>query len=121
MERGNDGSQAGIMFRESVEPQAKMVFLGARPMPGLSWQARKEPKAGATGTGETTFTAPCWLKLARAGNTVTASASKDGVTWKQIGTETIAFSPKLEAGLAVSAHQTGATATGKLEVIRLGK
>ncbi len=121
VERGNDASKAGIMFRENAEPGARMVFLAASPVPGLSWQTRKEPKAAAGGTREANFAAPCWLKIERAGNVFTGSASKDGAKWTQIGKETINLPAPAEAGLAVTARQTGSAATGKMEVIALGK
>src|SRR3546814_18195323 len=56
-------------------------------------------------------TAPRWLRLVRAGNLVTASASVDGTTWTVVGSATIALPSTALVGFAVSSHD--ATQTGR--------
>jgi regulation of enolase protein 1 (concanavalin A-like superfamily) len=44
--------------------------------------------------------APFWMRLARAGNTFTASFSSDGQTWSDIGSADLGLKPDLVVGLA---------------------
>ncbi len=129
VDRGNDSSKAGVMFREGYAGDARMVFLGAHPSGhGVTWHARLEPKAQASSSHEGSISMPCWLKIERKGNTFTGSASKDGRTWKQIGSETLTVPVTLEAGMAVTgrsanlpnpAVKEGIT-TARMEVLVFG-
>lgn len=120
VDRGNDGTKGGIMFRESLDPGARMVLLAASPVKGLTWQVRKDDKGMTADKRENEFAPPCWLRIVRAGNTFTASASRDGKDWKPIGSETVAMAPKTEIGLAATAHQPGALGALRAEVIVFG-
>jgi hypothetical protein len=81
------------------------------PGKGLAFQRRAA--AGATslhipgGSGA----APHWVQLARTGQVITASASADGVTWRQVGQRTITMPGAIWVGLAVSSHDRTRTAT----------
>lgn len=119
IDRNVPASRAGIMLREGTAPDARMVFVGGSATPGVAFIRRKEPKAAAASNTDSSISAPCWLKLERAGNAFTASASTDGKTWKQIGTETIALPANAEAGAAVTAQSTNQATTAKLEFIAL--
>jgi hypothetical protein len=56
--------------------------------------------------------APVWVKLTRSGNSFAGYYSTDGVTWTQVGTtKSITLPTKLQAGLAVTAHDNTALAT----------
>jgi beta-xylosidase len=57
----------------------------------------------------TTLPAATYLRLARVGDTYTASASIDGVTWTQLGSHAITFAPTA-IGLRASNQMSGAAA-----------
>jgi hypothetical protein len=78
---------------------------------GLAFQRR--PAAGGTSvnTGGSLTAAPRWVRLQRNGNLFSAYESADGVSWTLVGTDTIPMGTTVYAGLAVTSHTTGATAT----------
>jgi ABC-type transport system involved in multi-copper enzyme maturation permease subunit len=56
----------------------------------------------------TAGTAPRWLKLTRAGGTITGFESADGTAWQQVGTVTMASLPRtVEIGLFANSPSTG--------------
>ena len=57
--------------------------------------------ANITGSG---IAAPYWVKIVRAGNTITAYQSPDGASWTPVGTASIALGSTAFIGLAVSSH-----------------
>ena len=64
-------------------------------------------------------TAPRWVKLQRNGDLFSAYESADGVTWTLVGTETIPMGTTVFAGLAVTSHTTGASATCTLDSVSI--
>jgi len=63
--------------------------------------------SGATSyLGGSTQAPPSWLRLVRAGNTVTAAVSADGSTWRTVGSVTVSMNTTVYVGLAVTSHDT---------------
>jgi endonuclease/exonuclease/phosphatase family metal-dependent hydrolase len=60
--------------------------------------------AGGSGT------APHYVKLTRAGGTVTAYKSTNGSTWTTVGSQSLTMAATIYVGLAVSSHVDGALA-----------
>jgi hypothetical protein len=65
------------------------------------------------------LTAPYWVKLARAGSLVTASASADGTRWFTVGTDTLTLGATAYVGLAVSSHVAGTLATATFDHVTI--
>ena len=80
------------------------------PGKGLAFQSRAT-SGGTSLSTAITGTAPRWVRLVRAGQTVTASVSTDGSTWTVVGQQAIALTQTVFAGLVVSSHVTGQLAT----------
>ncbi len=78
--------QAGIMMRQSLANNAKhaTLLLTGTSVPMMSLRA----SAGGfpLSTSGTAVTTPYWLRLYRAGGTITGYVSADGVNWSQIMT-----------------------------------
>ena len=76
--------QAGIMMRESLTNNAKhaTLLLTGTSVPIMSLRA----SAGGfpLSTSGTAVTSPYWLRLHRAGGTITGYVSADGVNWSSI-------------------------------------
>jgi hypothetical protein len=108
-----DYSDAGIMVRTGPTPTAAMMFVGIERGTVLSrWRTDTGLQTGSA-TGAAIGT-PYWFKLVRAGSTVAAFASPDGVTWTQIGTTqtlNIAVGSTMYAGLTVAGTSGASTAT----------
>lgn len=108
-------SRAGLMARESLQPNSRHSSVFATPsVSGSFFQWR-------TNAGGTTFTAgsfpvnfpDTWLRLKRAGNVFTGYASVDGAAWYALGSATNPLPPNVFLGMAVSAGTGGGTTTAQ--------
>jgi regulation of enolase protein 1 (concanavalin A-like superfamily) len=111
----NVWTKAGVMIRDSEASGSRQAFMLVSPGKGNAFQRRVETGGVSTNTAGAFVTAPYWVRLARSGNTITASQSADGTTWTVVGTDTIAFGQSVLIGLAVSSHTTGATAAATFD------
>jgi regulation of enolase protein 1 (concanavalin A-like superfamily) len=59
------------------------------------------------------------VKLVRAGQSVSAYRSADGVAWTLVGQDTVAFSGQIWAGLAVSSHDVTRAATATFDNVSI--
>jgi hypothetical protein len=111
IERANAWSKAGIMIRNSLEPNDMHVtaVLGAN---GTAEMESRSTKGGTTTVADVTNQGnPCWLKISRSGNDFTVQRSKDGTNWYSFGTDpnvpskvTIAMGSTVYIGLVVTSH-----------------
>jgi regulation of enolase protein 1 (concanavalin A-like superfamily) len=97
-------TKAGVMIRETLGPSSAHAFMLASAGRGLAFQRRASGGGTSTSTSGGAGTAPAWLRLARAGPTITASWSADGRTWTTVGQDTIAMAATVYVGLAISSH-----------------
>ena len=99
--------KAGVMIRESLAPGSTQAFMLLSAAKGTAFQRRLVTAGTSVSTtGTTTLVAPYWVRLDRSGNTFTAYQSPDGVTWKLVGTDTIAMAATVLVGIGVSSHAT---------------
>ncbi|TDD61445.1 ABC transporter permease subunit [Actinomadura rubrisoli] len=92
-------AKAGLMIRRSAERGAPYAAIMVTPRHGVRVQTGY--RGGGAGGG--TVTAPRWLRLTRAGATVTGYASADGRTWNRVGAVTLdGLPPSALAGLFVA-------------------
>ena len=118
LENGLEWAKAGIMVRESTDDGARNASLLLTSGHGVTFQHR------AATDGVTDYqligglAAPCWLKLARQGNTLYAAVSADGLTWSPAAGSPLALDMDSTVciGLAASAHG-GSTFTAKFDHI----
>ncbi|WVK89610.1 ABC transporter permease subunit [Dactylosporangium sp. AC04546] len=90
-------AKAGLMLKASDTSGAPYVALMVTPDHGVLLQAdaRAELRGRAGG-------APRWLRLTRAGQSVTGAESADGVSWRDVGTVTVPGLPaEARAGVFV--------------------
>jgi len=104
-------AKAGVMIRETLDPDSAHAMMVVTPGSGISFQRR--PGTGATSVDDTTaeISAPYWVKIERdlAGN-FSAYSSADGSTWQKLGiSEPIQMASNVYIGLAVTAHNASAT------------
>jgi regulation of enolase protein 1 (concanavalin A-like superfamily) len=103
-------TKAGVMIRESLAPDSAHAVMLVSAKKGLAFQRRITTGGLTTTTAGASVTAPYWVKLARSGPTITASASPDGATWTIIGQDSFSMPGTVYAGLAVSSHDPSQTA-----------
>jgi len=111
-------AKAGVMFRDSDDPQAAYaaLFITAGNGAALQWGAGNGAASGSTsGSGG----APYWVQLARTGSTFTAATSADGVTWTTVGIATVTLGQTVSVGLAVTSHNAGELTTAVFDSVSL--
>ncbi len=102
-------AKAGVMIRESLNPDSAYALAFVSPSSGIAFQQRDHTAAPASGIwniyGQT---APYWVRLVRQGDTFSAFASADGTEWAQMGTTKISMGGQVYAGLVVCSHNAAA-------------
>ena len=107
----NVWAKAGVMIRETLDPDSAHAMMVVTPGSGVSFQRR--PGTGATSIDDTTggITAPYWIKIERdlAGN-FKAYSSADGSSWQMQGlAEPIQMASNVYIGLALTSHDASLT------------
>jgi hypothetical protein len=112
IERANAWSKAGVMIRNSLDPDSAhaTAILAAN---NTAQFERRTTKGGTTTTTDVTnLDNPYWMKITRTGSTFTAERSADGDNWVSFeadpitaSTATITMGNTVYIGLVVTSHQ----------------
>jgi hypothetical protein len=112
-------ASAGVMIRESTANNSRQVALLANFANQLEFLAR--PSAGAglaavSGSGSPLANlgvqiVPRWLRLTRAGDSISAAHSVDGSTWTSIGSTAVTLPAKILIGLTSDSQVRSETST----------
>src|SRR4051794_1624403 len=113
-------TKAGVMIRNTLDANSAYALMLVSAAKGSAFQYRTNAGVAAAGVNTGASAAPLWLKLTRAGTTVSGYQSTDGNTWTLVGSATIALNSSVYVGLAVSSHTTAATATATFDNVALG-
>jgi regulation of enolase protein 1 (concanavalin A-like superfamily) len=113
-------TKAAVMMRASLAAGSRHAMMLVSPGKGFAFQRRVTDGGLSTNTSGGSGTAPEWVKLTRAGSTITASISADGVSWTVVGTDTISMPSAIDVGLAVSSHVDGTLATATFDHVTVG-
>jgi ABC-type transport system involved in multi-copper enzyme maturation permease subunit len=109
-QRTGPAARAGVMIKGSTAEGAPYASIAVTPGHGILMQADFGPDIAGSAGG-----APVWLRLTRTGTTVIGYESGDGVTWRKVGSATIAALPQTaEVGLFVTSPSTA------LRIVRQG-
>jgi len=114
VENTNAWAKAGVMIRETLDPDSKHAMMVVSATSGVSFQRRPETGGASADDTTTGIAAPYWVKIERtlAGN-FTAYSSANGSTWQMLGVaEPIQMGSNVYIGLAVTAHNASATCEG---------
>jgi hypothetical protein len=105
--------KAGVMIRNSTSASSAHAFMlvAASATKGVPFQRRTSDGNISASTPGSQSTAPRWVKLQRNGNLFSGYESADGVNWTLVGTDTVTMGTNVLIGLAVTSHNTGASAT----------
>ncbi len=108
MQNTDSWAKAGVMIRETLNVDASYADMVITPGHGANFQWRATTGGTDAYTPGSAVSAPYWVKLTRAGNTLTGYTSTDGSSWTQEGSVTIAMANSVYIGLAVTAHNNSA-------------
>lgn len=113
-------TKVGVMMRQTLDAGSAHASMLVSTGKGLAFQRR--PVGGGTSihTGAS-GTAPRWVRLTRAGTTVTASVSSNGSTWQLVASDTISLVGEIYVGLSVSSHDPAALATGVFDSVTVAE
>jgi hypothetical protein len=113
LQNTNVWAKAGVMIRESLDPDSKHAFACVTPENGVASQGRPDTGAASFNNAQGGVTAPHWVKLERdlSGN-FTVSHSTNGSAWEQVTGATpqnIQMSSNVYIGLALTSHDAALT------------
>jgi regulation of enolase protein 1 (concanavalin A-like superfamily) len=114
----NAWTKAGIMIRETLDPDSVHALMLVSSAKGVAFQRRIATGGVSTSTGGAGAT-PRWVKLTRTGQTIAASTSADGSTWTVLGQDTFALPANVYVGLAVSSHDATRAATAVFSTLTI--
>ena len=113
-------AKAGLMFRESLDANARNAFITVTPGNGISFQSRSSTGGGTTFSNIVGLAAPYWLKLQRTGNVFTPYHSADGITWTQTAAPvTLSLPTTCYVGFAATAHNNTLLTAAQFDHISL--
>ncbi|HUR34208.1 MAG TPA: kelch repeat-containing protein [Vicinamibacterales bacterium] len=115
LQNTNPYAKAGVMLRESLAANASHVILDVTPGGSIEFMSRPATGGATTFIAGASSSAPVWLRLTRAGTTVTGAISANGSTWTEVGRTTLAVPTTLYAGMAVTSHTTAALMTATFD------
>ncbi len=122
-------TKVGIMIRTGLASDDACVAalaianpVGNPPKPVVNTTdhaQRLKKNTGMTDTRKPLEKLPCWLKLVRAGETITSFRSLDGTTWEETGsTKLEGFKGNAFIGLAVTSHKEDQQVTAKFDQVK---
>ena len=109
----NVWAKAGVMIRETLDPDSAHAFACITPGSGVASQGRYDTGGASFNWNQTGITAPHWVKLERdiSGN-FTVSHSANGSAWQPVQGVTpqqVPMSTNVYIGLALTAHDATLT------------
>ena len=102
---GDKSDRAGLVMRESLEPDARMASIGlADEGFRYVWFAPRiaEGQRASWIPGDTHTWLEVWFKLVREGDVFTAYQSLDGIQWHKVGSQVVGMSEDYYAGMYVA-------------------
>jgi len=112
-------AKAGVMIRQSLEPGSLHAAMVVTPGSGVSFQRRTAVNGGSEETQQEDITAPHWVRLIRAGNTLIGQHSDNGATWTTLGTVNIPMLLEVYAGLCLTSHNVDETCTAEFSDVTI--
>jgi len=110
-------SKAGVMIRGSLAANAPFAMMLISAAKGAAFQYRTAAGASAASTAGPLAAAPYWVKIVRAGSTITGSVSSNGTSWTTVGSASIAMGASVDIGLAVSSHDSARLCTATFDQV----
>ncbi|HUT45604.1 MAG TPA: hypothetical protein VMX36_04930, partial [Sedimentisphaerales bacterium] len=110
VENTNVWAKAGVMIRETLDPESAHAMMVVTPASGVSFQRRPGTGQTSLNTATGSITVPYWVKIERdlSGN-FTAYHSVNGSEWTMQGTENIPMGSNVHIGLALTSHDVALT------------
>ena len=106
-------AKAGVMIRETLDPDSVHAFACITPGNGVAAQGRYDIGGASFNWNQTGAAAPHWVKLERDfSSNFTVSHSTNGTTWQPVegaAPQNVPMSANVYVGLALTAHDASLT------------
>ena len=113
-------AKAGIMIRDALTAGARHGMVDVTASAGMEFIRRTSANGSSASTTAAGITAPCWVRLVRSKDTLTAYRSIDGISWTTINTQVYSsLAASVYIGLAVCSHNTSAITQGVFDTVSL--
>jgi hypothetical protein len=113
VENTNGWAKAGVMIRESLNPDSAHAFACVTPANGVASQGRPSTGGTSFNYNQTGVAAPYWVKLERSvSGLFTVSHSANGSTWSTVTgavAQNISMGSNVYIGLALTSHDAALT------------
>ncbi len=121
----NAWAKGGVMIRETLDAGSTFAAVYATPGNGCRYQARLTTDVAAVSdtsvatAEQIALSAPHWVKIERVGNAFNGYYSTDGENWTSMSwnPQTIAMTPNVYIGLALTSHAAGVLASAEFSGI----
>ena len=110
-----DWTKSGVMMRDSLAAGAQQASMFVSANKGLAFQRRIATNGSSTSTTGPAAKAPYWVKLVRAGQTISAYYSATGSGWTLLGSDTFSMGTTIYVGLPISSHVNGSLAQATVD------
>jgi len=105
VEQTHGWAKAGVMLRDTLDTDSIHAMMIVSASQGVSFQRRRSAGGVSFATDIAGIMGPQWVKMERnVSGAVTASYSADGISWTQVGNESMKMNTPMYIGLAVTAH-----------------
>lgn len=122
LENTNEWAKAGLMVRQSKDPGSIHAMMCVSAAKGCVFQFRKEAGDNMINRGGGAGEAGnLWLRLVRAGKTVTAYVATDaeGKQWRRVAGEALETRDPVLVGMCVCSHANGMWSTAGFRDVTL--
>ena len=113
IENTNTWAKAGVMIRESLDPDSAHAFACITPANGVAFQRRPSTGGTSENNSQGGITATHWVKLERSiSGSFTVSHSANGSNWQQVTgatSQVISMGSNVYIGLALTSHDAALT------------
>ena len=119
LQDSNPWAKAGLMIREGTAAGARHAFCFVTPGNGVGFIRRTATNATSAYTAGSRSTVPRWLRLVRAGASITGAESADGVAWTTVGAVSLALPAAVRIGLALTSGDNHRLCTGVFDLVQI--
>lgn len=107
VQTNNANCRFGVMIRDNLSPNSKYAFMGVSQDLNFRWQRRSSSGGNTASTISTVSTLPnTWVRLVRAGSTITGYMSDDGANWTQVNSRNISMATNVFIGFVAASGST---------------
>jgi hypothetical protein len=117
MQNTNAQAKAGVMIRESLGVGSRHASMLLTPASTSVFQRRGATGGIASVTSGPAAAPPRWVKLVRAGSSLSGYISDDGVAWTPVGSGTVSLPANALVGVAVTSKVIGTVNTSTVDSV----